>query len=52
MQILMFEFKSLFTLYKILNLNGNISFEKVSEINNSKLSKYLSNFDFDQNTNY
>jgi len=33
MQILMFEFKSLFTLYKILNLNGNISFEKVSEIN-------------------
>ena len=29
----MFEFKSLFTLYKILNLNGNISFEKVSEIN-------------------
>ena len=32
MQILMFEFKSLFTLYKILNLNGNISFEKVSEI--------------------
>ena len=31
MQILMFEFKSLFTLYKITNLNGNITFEKITE---------------------
>jgi len=38
MQILMFEFKSLFTLYKITNLNGNITFEKITEFNDiSKL---------------
>ena len=44
MQILMFEFKSLFTLYKILNLNGNISFEKVSEISD------FQQLDFENNT--
>jgi len=34
----MFEFKSLFTLYKITNLNGNITFEKITEFNDiSKL---------------
>jgi len=44
MQILMFEFESLFTLYKISNLNGNISYEKVSEINN------FQHLDFDNNT--
>lgn len=44
MQILMFEFKSLFTLYKISNLNGNISFEKVSEISD------FQQLDFENNT--
>ena len=43
MQILMFEFKSLFTLYKILNLNGNISFEKVSEISDFQQLDFESN---------
>ena len=44
MQILMFEFESLFTLYKISNLNGNISFEKVSEISD------FQQLDFENNT--
>ena len=43
MQILMFEFKSLFTLYKISNLNGNISFEKVSEISDFQELDFESN---------
>lgn len=40
----MFEFESLFTLYKISNLNGNISFEKVSEISD------FQQLDFENNT--
>lgn len=44
MQILMFEFESLFTLYKISNLNGNISFEKVSDISD------FQQLDFENNT--
>lgn len=40
----MFEFESLFTLYKISNLNGNISFEKVSDISD------FQQLDFENNT--
>ena len=39
----MFEFESLFTLYKISNLNGNISFEKVSEISDFQQLDYENN---------